>query len=1082
MGAFGGERRWGRVSLGFAATGALLTVARSSGTFHGLDGGVERAGPRLWKTVPAELNRKALGDDGGPNGGQWRSLLLPNVERALEDLAAHGELSAGSSADERAAAVKRHYAELRKRHYVGPDPFAARQLLARERALLSNAEARSGAGGLASVEGELLPPEFLGSPEKTVLGVVVEFAPPGGSETIARVVPIDPADPTLGCTSIEQTFGALSLGDDPPPGPLDNFNFFKPDITVDDYRSVFFGVGPDAGYGVVRPDLGGINLTGLSLNNYLLEMSRDTYTTGGDILDTPVVVPHAHEYYGYAEYAEDETGACVPTPNDDVNYGQYIEDVLQALTEAYDGVVDFSEFDADGDHIVDLLATIHAGYSWQTGGGEDRLSTSSSGLFIPQQVSGFGTPDDTSDDYYVSGYNIDPEQLALGAVQEEFEHQFGLPDLYATDLSNSNAWWGAHSAGVWGGPLAGARPVGHNLWQDWVLGWRHPIVIDYDDPRLLSGRLRLDIGRARYTPEGLADGVIVRLPDTEVPIDNLAGSGAGWHSGKGDLLDNRVSRSFDLSAASGPITFAFASQWDIELDFDYGLIEFSSDGGATWITLPDQGGILTDQDPNGVGVVAPGVSWGLTGSGSANLSFDLSAFAGTTLGVRLRYLTDPAVENPGWHVDDLLLSDASGALYANDLETDFSDWTNAGWLVTPYIETFPRYYLFEWRDDGGYDASLHEAYNIAYSSPIEPPPEVTVDRLSYTTPGLVVAIRDTQQEFDYTLGDDLIGGNSIGPKFAHLVVESHPEPLRFDTPDPTRGEFVGINLNGGILAGDAAFGLTRTAPWTARRLIDPATGIPAETKSWDSRGPVRSFHDSYGYYPGLFLAPDGSFYFHDIDASAVLPTKAPYSTRITDVDGNAAPELYGDLGGGIVLGTGNPGDDQVHFGLHASVVTSGERRATIEIWNRPFEVVVRSVSSPLGSSSGSGTTLSLELAENIGGRLLDAALVVELPPGVEYLPGSASGGLTPVEPGFGSSQAVADRLSRGALTQHDRSDVRYLVWRSDVIPTTAGVPPFAFSYRAKPGTSGSIRADLFKNSNELFQTERIAVGSPEQPR
>jgi hypothetical protein len=160
-------------------------------------------------------------------------------------------------------------------------------------------------------------------------------------------------------------------------------------------------------------------------------------------------------------------------------------------------------------------------------------------------------------------------------------------------------------------------------------------------------------------------------------------------------------------------------------------------------------------------------------------------------------------------------------------------------------------------------------------------------------------------------------------------------------------------------------------------------------------------------------------------------------------------------------------------------VTSGPQRATIELWNRPFEVTLRSSSSPLGNTEagGAGTTLRLELAENIGGKLLDAVLVVELPPGVEYLPGSAGGGLTPVEPGFSNSQAVAERLSQGVLSQHDASDVRYLVWRSDLIPTAAGVPPFTFSYRAKANTSGSIQASLFKNANELFQTERIAVGA-----
>jgi immune inhibitor A len=1063
---FGWRRRLGRISVGFAATGALLCVARTSGTI----GGVERAGPKPWRHAASELNRAALGGE-----RVWRSPRLPLASVLADGLIRQGRLSPDGSPAERAAAVKRYYDAARKRGYHGPDPFAARQLLERERALLSTSASAS--PGSASVESELLPPEFLGSPSKTVLGVVVEFAPPGGSETITRDYPVDPADPSLGCTTVEQTFGALAIGDDPPPGPADNFIFYKPDITVDDYRSVFFGVGPAAGYGVVRPDLGGIDLTGLSLNNYLLEMSRGTYTTSGDILETPVSVPHAHEYYGYATYAEDETGACVPTPVDDANYEQYIEDVLDSVRETYDGVVDFSEFDADGDHQIDLLVTIHAGYAWQNGGGEDRLSTSSSGLFIPEQVSGFTTPDDASDDYFVSGYNVDPEQLDLGGIQEEFEHQFGLPDLYSTDLSNSNAWWGAHSAGVWGGPIAGGRPVGHNLWQDWVLGWRQPIVIDYDDPRLLSGRLRLDLGRARETPDGARDGAIIRLPDSEQLVSNLAGSGTGWYSSSGDLLDQRVSRSFDLTAATGAVTFSFASAWDIEQDWDYGFVEFSTDGGATWFTLPDSGGVLTDQDPNDLGLVTPGVTWGLTGQGSGQLSFDLSDYAGATLGVRLRYLTDPAVANPGWHVDDLLLTDASGTLYANDLETDFSDWTNTGWVATPLTLTFPRYYLLEWRDDNGYDVSLHDPYNIAYANPIEPPPEINVDRLSYTTPGLVVAIRDTRQEFDYALGDDLIGGNSIGPKFAHLVVESHPDPLRFDTPDPARGELVGINLNGGILPGDAAFGTTPTAPWSARLGFDPSTGVSLESKDWPSRSAVRAFHDSYGYYPGVFTGPEGELYFHDVDASAVLPSKGPYSTRVTDVDGAPAPELYGTTPDGLLLGTGNPGDDLVQFGLHIAVVSSSESRGQIEIWNRPYAVELQSSSASIDTTSSS---VSVRIAANIGGKLLDPAVVLELPAGVQYVPGSATGGLEPVDPSLSTSQAVVDGLSRGTVATHEGSGVRYLVWRGDTIPTATGVSPFGFRYRSAPGATsstspGTIKAEFFRNDNELFQTERISL-------
>ena len=84
-----------------------------------------------------------------------------------------------------------------------------------------------------------------------------------------------------------------------------------------------------------------------------------------------------------------------------------------------------------------------------------------------------------------------------------------------------------------------------------------------------------------------------------------------------------------------------------------------------------------------------------------------------------------------------------------------------------------------------------------------------------------------------------------------------------------------------------------------------------ETKTWASEPPVMAFHDSYGYYPGFFY-PGGSFvYYIDSDASAALPAKGPYSTRIVDLDGNLIEAFFGVPIGPGGLGTGNPGDAHV---------------------------------------------------------------------------------------------------------------------------------------------------------------------------
>lgn len=1005
------------------------------------------AGPRLWTENGTQGNRLGLAPELA-----WQSLRMPPAYIVERTLTEQGRLPLNSTREEIDLAVQDWYRKAAKTLYFGPNPLAYQELLEREDQLLRASDAFG-------------DDEMLETPPKNLLGVTVEFAPEGGEDTFERPLPVDPEDPSLGCSDQEVTFPALGLGDDPPPSPVDNFSFYKENISIADYESAFFETGPDAGYGVVRPDLGGIDLSGYSLNNYLAEMSDGAYQAGGGFLHDSLALPRSHEFYGHAVYAEDEEGNClIVGDNSDANYVDFVLDTMDAITAAYEGddTIDWSEYDADGDQVIDLLVIIHAGYAWQSGGGVDRLSTSSSGFTNPYQIVGFDTPDDESDDYFVQGFNVDPEQLDVGGIQEEFEHQFGLPDIYTTDLNNSNAFWGAHSSGVWGGELGGTRPVGHNLWQDWVLGWRDPQIIHFNDPQLLSNGLEVAIGRARYTPEGTEDGVIVRLPDQGIDIPNLAGEGTGWYSQSGDLLDNRVYRSFDLSDATSPIILSFDSYWDIEEDWDYGLIEFSNDEGATWITMPDENGILSDEDPNGVGVVIPGEAWGLTGEGEGTLTFDLSQFEGDTLWIRFRYLTDVAVANFGWQIDNILLTDNDGTIYENDLEEDFSDWTNEGWGTVPLTNTFTRYYLLEWRDDNGFDQSLNDPYQFQWSNPDDLPLENYVDRLPATTAGLQVSYRDTSQGFDYTLGDSLLEGQTIGTKFGHLVVDSHFWPKRFDYPDPNADDLVGVKLTGRVQSGDALFGHTPTNEWYSRLNYNPNTGEALDEKTWPSEAPKPAFHDSYGYYPGLFFSEETGFvYFVDNAASVALPASGPYSTRITDVDGNLLTDLFGATVSGFPLGTGNPGDDHVHFGLHVEVVDSSDPFGTIRLWNKPYQVWLESWTEGIFSSDDPVKT-SFEIAENIGGKIEDPFIVVGLPDGVNYVEDSGFGGLMPLP----SSLRAQLQLDAG----------NYLVWMGDDIWTGASVEPFGFEWTADEGLkSATFEVSLYRQGTSLFQTESFTA-------
>jgi uncharacterized repeat protein (TIGR01451 family) len=104
----------------------------------------------------------------------------------------------------------------------------------------------------------------------------------------------------------------------------------------------------------------------------------------------------------------------------------------------------------------------------------------------------------------------------------------------------------------------------------------------------------------------------------------------------------------------------------------------------------------------------------------------------------------------------------------------------------------------------------------------------------------------------------------------------------------------------------------------------------------ESRRPVSQFHDSLGYYPGLRYRPaDDGLYFWDAAASLVVPAKEDYTTGITWDDKTPATDLYGINLGDTILGTGDPRDDGVQYGLNLAVLNQAKNGTwgRIAVWN-----------------------------------------------------------------------------------------------------------------------------------------------------
>jgi immune inhibitor A len=155
-----------------------------------------------------------------------------------------------------------------------------------------------------------------------------------------------------------------------------------------------------------------------------------------------------------------------------------------------------------------------------------------------------------------------------------------------------------------------------------------------------------------------------------LPVDAHSGVNAFW-SNRGDESDMTLTREFDFTNASGPLSLSYWTWYDIEENWDYVYLEVSEDG-QTWEVVKTPSG--TDTNPTG-----NSYGWGYTGktSGWIQEQVDLSAYAGKKIQIRFEYVTDAALNGEGFLLDDIRV-DAIG--YASDLETDNSGWVPEGFV------------------------------------------------------------------------------------------------------------------------------------------------------------------------------------------------------------------------------------------------------------------------------------------------------------------------------------------------------------------------------------------------------------------
>lgn len=163
---------------------------------------------------------------------------------------------------------------------------------------------------------------------------------------------------------------------------------------------------------------------------------------------------------------------------------------------------------------------------------------------------------------------------------------------------------------------------------------------------------------------------------SDLPRDRFA-----WWSNRSDDSLATLTRPFDLRGLSAA-TLIFDTWYEIEDDYDYAFVSVSTDGGASWETLP--GTLTTTDDPQGLnyGNAFTGVSGGLGSSLEDGVrgvwvteTMDLSPYLGTEILLRFWQINDQAFNAPGMLIDEIRIPELG---YSDGAESGDAGWQAEG--------------------------------------------------------------------------------------------------------------------------------------------------------------------------------------------------------------------------------------------------------------------------------------------------------------------------------------------------------------------------------------------------------------------
>ena len=201
-----------------------------------------------------------------------------------------------------------------------------------------------------------------------------------------------------------------------------------------------------------------------SVREYFLAQSYGQFDIHFDVVG-PVTVSQKMAYYG---------------GNDSRGNDKAPEKMVYEACKLVDDIVNFADYDWDGDGEVENIYVTYAGHAESAGASDDTIWPHQWSLL---EAYGYslkldGVKIDTyacgAELYGSSGTTLD----GIGTMCHEYSHCLGLPDFYDTEYSGNFGMsdWSILDGGCYNGD--GYCPAGYTAYERWFSGWLTPTVLN----------------------------------------------------------------------------------------------------------------------------------------------------------------------------------------------------------------------------------------------------------------------------------------------------------------------------------------------------------------------------------------------------------------------------------------------------------------------------------------------------------------------------------------------------------------------------------------------------------------------------